>query len=198
MQGRILEALLRLDWDALSQEQRILLVRTYEIAFNRFGRPDDPTVERILAQLDPRFPAPARELNWVLCETLAYLESPTVAAKGIALIQQAPTQEEQMEYARSLRMLKTGWTIPLRTAYLQWFLKAANYRGGASFDKFIEFIRNDAVASMSEAEKSALHGPPGTEAGARSRRSRTSPRCLPAGLRTPGRSTSCRPRRRGR
>jgi len=157
MQGRILEALLRLDWDALSQDQRILLVRTYEIAFNRFGRPDDPTVERILAQLDPRFPAPARELNWVLCETLAYLESPTVAAKGIALIQQAPTQEEQMEYARSLRMLKAGWTVPLRTAYLQWFLKAANYRGGASFDKFIEFIRNDAVASMSEAEKSALH-----------------------------------------
>src|SRR5438876_11606311 len=27
--------------------------------------------------------------------------------------------------------------------------KAANYRGGASFDKFIEFIRTDAVASLS-------------------------------------------------
>lgn len=36
------------------------------------------------------------------------------------------------------------------------FLKAANYRGGASFAKFIEFIRNDAVASLSQAEKKSL------------------------------------------
>ena len=41
-------------------------------------------------------------------------------------------------------MLQTGWTPELRTAYFEWFLKAANYRGGASFAKFIEFIRNDA------------------------------------------------------
>jgi len=61
-----------------------------------------------------------------------------------------------MEYARSLRMLKTGWTTPLHTAYFEWFLKAANYRGGASFEKFLEFIRNDAVASLSDSEKTEL------------------------------------------
>jgi hypothetical protein len=69
-------------------------------------------------------------MNWLLCETLAFLESPTVAKKGIALLLEAPTQEEQMEYARSLRNLKTGWTHGLRTQYFNWFLKAANYRGG--------------------------------------------------------------------
>ncbi|WP_232107391.1 c-type cytochrome [Gimesia alba] len=53
-------------------------------------------------------------------------------------------------------MLKSGWTPELRTAYFEWFLKAANYKGGASFEKFIEFIRNDAVASLSESEKSSL------------------------------------------
>ena len=61
-----------------------------------------------------------------------------------------------MEYARSLRNLKTGWTNELRTQYFNWFLKAANYRGGASFTKFIEFIRNDAVASLTKAEKKEL------------------------------------------
>ena len=61
-----------------------------------------------------------------------------------------------MEYARSLRFLKTGWTKELRTAQLEWFLKAANYRGGASFQKFIEFIRNDSLASFSETEKTEL------------------------------------------
>jgi putative heme-binding domain-containing protein len=61
-----------------------------------------------------------------------------------------------MQYARSIRMLTAGWTPELHTAYFEWFLKAANYKGGASFDKFIEFIRNDAVASLTEAEKTSM------------------------------------------
>jgi len=156
MQAKIIEALLKIDWKKLNHEQRLTLVRAYEICFVRFGRPDEAVTKRILAQLDPQFPAPASDLNWLLCETLAYLQSPTVASEAIALIKNAPTQEEQMEYARSLRFLKAGWTTALRAAYFEWFLKAANYRGGASFEKFIEFIRNDAVASLTESEKTAL------------------------------------------
>ena len=101
-------------------------------------------------------PSTEFEQNWVLCETLAYLQSPTVAAKAIALIRNAPGQEEQLEYARSIRFLKVGWTTALRTEQFEWFLKAANYRGGASFEKFLEFIRADAVASLSSEEMRAL------------------------------------------
>jgi len=79
-----------------------------------------------------------------------------MAAKGVALLDSAPSQEEQIEFARSLRMLKTGWTLPLRTTYFNWFFKAANYRGGASFDKFVEFIRNDALATLTDSEKASL------------------------------------------
>jgi len=53
-------------------------------------------------------------------------------------------------------MLKAGWSTELRTTYLNWFLKAANYRGGRSFSKFIEFIRRDAVVNLSAAEKEEL------------------------------------------
>jgi len=58
-----------------------------------------------------------------------------------------------MEYARSIRFLEAGWTPELREQQLNWFLKAANYRGGASFSKFIEFIRNDSLATFTEAEQ---------------------------------------------
>ena len=51
---------------------------------------------------------------------------------------------------------KTGWTPELRTQQLEWFLKAANYKGGSSFDKFIEFIRNDSLSTFTEAEKTQL------------------------------------------
>ena len=55
-------------------------------------------------------------------------------------------------------MLKDGWTLELRTAYFEWFLKAANYRGGASFSKFIEFIRRDAETSLDAKSRVQLKG----------------------------------------
>lgn len=33
-----------------------------------------------------------------------------------------------MEYAKSLRNLKTGWTLEQRKTYFQWFQKAANFK----------------------------------------------------------------------
>lgn len=153
---KMLAAMLKLDWASLSAEQRLTYVRLTQIILHRFGNPDQSTVDAIIAKLDPAFPAESFELNWLLCESLAYLQAPNTAAKGMALIAAADSQEPQMEFARSLRMLKAGWTPELRTAQLEWFLKAANYKGGASFDKFIEFIRNDSLATFTEAEKTQL------------------------------------------
>jgi putative heme-binding domain-containing protein len=156
MRGKLLAALLKLDLAKLPTPQQLTALRTIEIVLNRFDRPEDATVAQLISKLDPLFPAATPEQNWLLCETLVYLQSPTAAAKGMALIAAAPTQEEQMEYARSLRMLKAGWTTETRTAQLEWFLKAANFKGGASFDKFIEFIRNDSLATFTDAEKTQL------------------------------------------
>lgn len=156
MRAKLLKAVLSIDMPKLDPTSQLTLQRTIQIVLNRFGRPDDSIVERLTVAIDPLFPSDSADLNWLLCETLAYLQSPTVAAKTMALIEAAPTQEEQVQYARSIRMLKAGWTPELQNAYFEWFLKAANYRGGASFAKFIEFIRNDAVASLSDAQKVAM------------------------------------------
>jgi putative heme-binding domain-containing protein len=149
----ILAALLKRDFSKLTQEQRLAYVRIIQIVLHRFGNPDEATLAAIVSKLDAAYPADTFELNWLLTETLAYLQAPNTAAKGMALISAAPSQEPQMEYARSLRHLKTGWTKDLRKQQLEWFLKAANYNGGASFAKFIEFIRNDSLATFTDAEK---------------------------------------------
>ena len=156
MRDNLLAAVMAIDMSKLDATSQLTLQRTLQIILNRFGRPDESTAQKLIASNDALFPSESAELNWLLCETLAWLESPTVAAKAIALIEAAPTQEEQMQYARSIRFLKTGWTDELHTAYFEWFLKAANYRGGASFAKFIQFIRDDAVASLSESQKKSL------------------------------------------
>ncbi len=151
--NEILDALIKVDLSKLNFDQQLTYLRATEITLNRFGMPQAARVGQLVNKLDPLFPASRYELNWLLCETLAYLQAPQTASKAMTLISTAPTQEEQIEYARSLRFLKNGWTDELHNAYFEWFLKAASYRGGASFEKFIEFIRNDAVASLTEEEK---------------------------------------------
>ncbi|MDH4409046.1 MAG: DUF1080 domain-containing protein [Verrucomicrobiales bacterium] len=155
LRDEILKAIIAIDFGALAPESQLTLVRTVEITLNRFDGAGE-LGDELIADLDPAFPSKSFPLNWLLCETLAYLQSPNIAAEGIALLNGAVSQEEQLEYARSLRFVKTGWTKELRTTYLEWFLKAANYRGGSSFEKFIEFIRNDALATFTEAEKTEL------------------------------------------
>ncbi|HCN79115.1 MAG TPA: heme-binding protein [Verrucomicrobiales bacterium] len=149
----ILTALLKHDFAKLTNEQKLGYMRIIEIVLHRFGNPDDATVAAIIAKLDPAYPADNFELNWLLTETLAHLQAPNTAAKAMALIAEAGSQEPEIEYARSLRFLKAGWTPELRTQQLEWFLKAASYKGGSSFTKFIEFIRNDSLATFTEAEK---------------------------------------------
>ena len=156
MRDKILSAVLKIDNADLDLRNQLVMQRLIQIALNRFGAPDEATRKALAAKLDPMFPSQSDDLNWLLCETLAWLESPNIAAKAMAMIQKAPTQEEQMQYARSIRMLKSGWTPELQTAYFEWFIKAANYRGGASFEKFIQFIRDDAVASLTRSQKKSL------------------------------------------
>ncbi len=108
LRDEILGALIAIDFDALSPDSRRALVRTVQITLNRFDGAEEATTKKLIADLDPAFPAKSFSLNRLLCETLAYLQSPTVAEKAIALIEVAPTQEEQVEYARSIRMLKAG------------------------------------------------------------------------------------------
>ncbi len=146
--AEILAALQRIDWKALDEAQRLELLRAYGLTFTRLGPPDAAGASTIIAKLDPHYPATSQTLNSMLSELLIYLQAPTAAAKTVALLAKAPTQEEQLDYAKSLRMLKTGWTMDQRRQYMEWFQKAAGYRGGASFGNFVANIKKEAVAAL--------------------------------------------------
>lgn len=155
LQPRVLARLDGMDWGQLSQAQKMELLRLYQLAFIRMGAPDDATRTRLIARLDPHYPS-GQPLNSELCKLLVYLQAPNAAKKTMALMTKAPTQEEQMDYALSLRNLTQGWTPELRQTYFGWFVKAAGYRGGHSFGGFVRNIKNEAVAKLTPAEKKAL------------------------------------------
>ncbi len=149
-------ALNRIAWEGLSNEQKLELLRVYGVLFNRMGRPDEEQRKAVVAKFDPHYPAADRLINGELCQLLVYVEAPDVVTKTMKLLEAAPTQEEQIEYVKSLRMVKSGWTPEQRKEYFSWFLKAGTFKGGMSFENFMANIKKDAVANLSEAEKSDL------------------------------------------
>jgi putative heme-binding domain-containing protein len=156
LKGDILAALDKIAWNDLSTDQQIDLLRVYGLVFNRLGKPNEEMSKRAVARLDPLYPAKDRYVNGELCQVLVYLEAPKVAERTLKLLEQAPTQEEQIDYTKSLRMLKSGWTLEQRKQYFSWFLKAGTFKGGASFELFMANIKKDAVATLSDGDKVAL------------------------------------------
>lgn len=154
--GKIVAALEKIDWNGLDQQQKNELLRVHAVAFNRLGPPSEELKQRTTARLDSVFPAATREQNVELANLLIYLQAPSAAAKTVQLLTAAPTQEEQIDLARALRMLRVGWTPELRETYFKWFQKAAGYKGGMSFVLFVENIKRDAIATLSDAEKETL------------------------------------------
>ncbi len=158
---KIIEALGRVDSRSVpspdrSLSERLDLIRVYDVFFVRFGKPDAVTAAEVAARFDPWFPAKSRDLNVELSRILAYLGAPDAASKTVALLESAPTQEEQIEYACSLRVIKNGWTPALRQRYFSWFVKAAGYHGGNSFPGFMKQMKDAAIATLTDAEKAEL------------------------------------------
>lgn len=153
---RILLALDRLDWDKLAAQQRVELLRVLTLTFLRIGAPTDAQRHALMTTFDAVYPTKAQEVNSELVQMLVYLQIPSAASKVVAALDAAPTQEEQIDLAKSLRHLRVGWTPELREQYFKWFTRAAGYRGGASFTLFVQHIKEDAVALLSDDQKLAL------------------------------------------
>lgn len=120
-QRDLLLALKQFPLDRLTEEQQLNKLRVVELSFIRQGHPDPVMAKMATDKLDAHYPAKSERLNHELCELLIYLHSPDVIEKTLALLDVAPTQEEQIHYIFHLRNIKDGWTIEQRRHYFSWF-----------------------------------------------------------------------------
>ncbi|MGV3772226.1 MAG: c-type cytochrome [Verrucomicrobiales bacterium] len=173
-QGKLFEALGKLESDSLNVEQKLAALRVISLSFIRMGKPGDKLAESVIEALGPINPAEDVRLNRELSQVLIYLGAPGVVQQTLELAKNAETVEDQIHYMFHLRTAKNGWTKADREYYfnwfnqnfdqgthpeqlIQWFKEAdSDYRNGASFPKFIANIRGDAVAGLSEQAKTAL------------------------------------------
>jgi putative heme-binding domain-containing protein len=154
---KVLAKLTELPLARLSEEQLLDLLRAYELAFIRLGKPDAAAAQAIVARLNPLFPAQSEWVNRELCQVLLYLDAPEIVVRTMAKLKTAQTQEDQLHYVFVLRHARHGWTPELRKAYFSWLgMAESTYRGGASFKNFVGRIRKDAVETLTGAERVAL------------------------------------------
>jgi putative heme-binding domain-containing protein len=167
---KLLAALDRLDLRSLSTPQRLELLRAYELAFIRLGKPDDATRKALAAKFDAIYPSPDDLVNRELCNLLVYLESPTVVEKTIALMEADARStagdddfgdgllQRNDQYAAPIRAMlgnqpdrqKIHYALALRNVKDGWtlsqrrvyfgFLRAAANRAGGK--SFAGFLRN--------------------------------------------------------
>jgi putative heme-binding domain-containing protein len=186
----------QLPFDSLSHTQKLNLLRAYSLVFIRLGQPTVGEAAAVTAQLDPAFPSENEELDRELANVLVYLNAPAVVQKSLELMARDYTlppdateallsrnpgygrtiadmlanrpELQKLHLAFALRNMRYGWTLEERRQYLDWLNQAKQRSGGASYEGFIDNIRKDALANLSDAERAALESdvltpPPVTE-----------------------------------
>jgi hypothetical protein len=90
LQNRMFATLDRIDWNTLAYQDKLDLVRAYQLVMIRLGMPDAEATKRLVASFDSRLPGIEDELNRMVAEVLAYLQAPSAPAKLMALLRNAP------------------------------------------------------------------------------------------------------------
>ena len=173
-QPPLLNALKKFSFTGMDKHLELLKLRVLEVSFARQGTPDSDQATPIAAELDPLYPADDFNVNRELCQLLLYLKAPDAIGKTLALLDKAPTQEEQTYYVLRLRNIIDGWTLDQQKDYLSWFKKdhekaghpsdilqffkdvTRDYSDGSSFPTFIKNFRNEFVQNLTPADQDAL------------------------------------------
>jgi putative heme-binding domain-containing protein len=189
LQPKIIASLSRIDFGAQPAELRQPLLRAWQLAFTRMGKPSPEVCATIAAKLDPHYPHADPLVTRELASLLIYLGSNQVVAKTVPLlsvsepvtmtgeelggasliarndrygadvknVSNSRPDRQQIALAYALRNATTGWTAKLRSEYFSWFPRTRNWKGGSSFGGFIQNIRTESLANVTDrTERAAL------------------------------------------
>jgi putative heme-binding domain-containing protein len=184
VQPQLLDALNHIRFSALTLMQQLELLRAYELALVRFGPPSEAAHDALVKRLDELYPATNDLVNRELCDLLCNLQSPTVVAKTMPLLEQPsppPTEQfgelltrnrsyappieammknhpdqQKIAYAYALRNVKTGWTVPQRQFFFAFLRDAGHAAGGHSFSGYLKDIDREAFENATDSERLAI------------------------------------------
>ncbi len=178
---QMLDALMTVDYARLSNDQQVDLLRAFEVTLSRLGEPDAARKEKLIAYLDPKYPASSNVLNQQFSKVLAYIGDPQIVPKTMDLIDHAVDEDtssassnlilrnpqygmdvagmlanrppaQKIFLATVLSKVKDGWTPELREKYFKLYYTFFEKKGGNSYIGFIDEARKNALANVSRNE----------------------------------------------
>jgi putative heme-binding domain-containing protein len=156
-QTEILAALRKLHDDGgLDASLRGEWLRVLALAFARGGEIPAAARATWATTIAALFPSHVHATDTALLELMVYCDAPAVAEKGVAALHNAATRQQQLDFAKSLRTLRTQWTPGLRREFFEWLAQTVMWRGGGTFARFLQRIRDDALEAAPADERPAL------------------------------------------
>ncbi len=144
------------DWDFTNEAELIAGLRTFQLTLARHGEislADRDKLARKLNQIpqDSRFP-----VQWLRCELLVALKMPGAVDQVALQLKQAQSQEEQIQFVKTLLRAGDGWTPETRQQLLDWLIEHKRLPGGKLTKTILQNMRDDFEASLTESEKTAF------------------------------------------
>ena len=87
LQVRMINALMKINYNALPESQQIDVLRAYELIISRMGKPFDAEKNKLSTYLNQFYPAKSNELNRSFSKILVALDDPSVVQKTLALLE---------------------------------------------------------------------------------------------------------------
>lgn len=147
--NRILSQLADLPWTELDGRQWLLPLRAMQLALIRQGEPEEPLRHQLVERLNPLFPQRDFAVNWLLQELLIKLQAPEMLPRSLDLLESAATQEEQIQYAKTLSQVAQPWDVASAKRFLRWLARTRNLNGGKLASTAWRNLRTDFETQLS-------------------------------------------------
>ncbi len=148
-QSQLINKLLQLDWQTVSSEELLVVLRALQLSIIRQGLPAADLQVAITNQLKSIEQNTSLEINWLATELQVKLQAPGAKAHLLKLLSDATTQEEQFQYAKTLARLQLGWEVDDARLVVDWLERSRRAPGGKLVETTWRTLRSDFEAQFS-------------------------------------------------
>lgn len=115
--GALFTAIRRTDFDELSRQGKLTLLRAAGVLIARHGTLGAAAARGLVESWLPHFPGDDALVNRELAAVLLALGSADAVGPTVTLLDESPLQTDRIYYAHALTQAEGGWTRPLRRRY---------------------------------------------------------------------------------
>jgi putative heme-binding domain-containing protein len=158
-QATVRDRLLSFEPEGMGEDDALLWARSLQVSVLRHGPLSEAERTDCLARLNAALPHRSAHVNRLLCEMACALDDPQAVAKSLALLaaEPPPSQEDALHILLSLRVVRAGWSLETRRAYLGWLARArATFVGAAALPTTLNHLRAEVESALGASEREAL------------------------------------------